>query len=43
MSKHAIMWQVLIHITFLLSSLALAYTAKVTDALHRHGLQEKDS
>lgn len=41
MSNDAIMWQVLIHITFLLSSLALAYTAKVTDALHRHGLAQE--
>lgn len=34
MTNDAIMWQVIIHITFLFSALALAYTAKITENLH---------
>ncbi|MBP9752471.1 MAG: TIGR00645 family protein [Proteobacteria bacterium] len=30
----AIMWQVIIHVTFLVSAIALAYTAKIADSLH---------
>lgn len=37
LSEKTVMWQVIIHVTFLLSSLALAYTSKLTHMLGEHG------